>query len=779
MWPSTPPTERRHSRSLASIAVLLAASWGVGAGAAAAPAQVSLLALRLNGVEQDDVVPALRVGTALAILPQTWQALRLKPPAGAPMTHDGREYQPLTSIDGLLWRVDEPSQTLLIDAPAGAFAGGRMAGSPSLPSARSGVDAGGYANYDFQWQRSRRDGGGERDAQALIDLGGFNAEGALRSTALLRTAGAPRRFTRLDTTWTTDMPSQLASLRLGDAVSQAGAWGRALRFGGVQWATDFSVSPGFLSFPLPSIRGEAALPSTVDVYINNSQRLQGKVPAGPFDVADVPVVTGQGELRMVVRDLLGREQVVVVPYYASPTLLRPGLRASSFELGAAREDYGLASNRYGRMFASATERLGVSDRFTAEWRVEGLGRQVAAGAAGVWLAPAWGILNASGAMSSAPSGRGGMAAVGAQRQALDWSGSLQWRGSSRGFTQAGQAAATAARNEITAALGGQWGHSSLGLNVLQRGSWQGDRQRFVSVNTSHSVGPNGVLGLFAQRDLVSRTVTVALSLSLAVGARDSVGVAATQRRVPGRGREADTRLEWQRSTPDGEGVGYQVVADQGAASRATAQALWQTGHAVFNGALATVVGGSDARLGASGALAWLGESVFLSRRIDGSFAVVEVGDYPGVQVLLEQRPVARTDARGRAMVSGLRGHEINRIGVDAADLPHDAEVEALELQVTPPARSGVVLSMPVRRSRGASFRLIGADGGVLPHGTALQIEGQSRTFPVGFEGKAFVSGLGERTRLIARWSGRECSVWLELAGPPLDEMPELGTLTCL
>ena len=42
---------------------------------------------------------------------------------------------------------------------------------------------------------------------------------------------------------------QLASLRLGDSISGASGWGGAVRFGGVQWATNFSVQPDFVTFP--------------------------------------------------------------------------------------------------------------------------------------------------------------------------------------------------------------------------------------------------------------------------------------------------------------------------------------------------------------------------------------------------------------------------------------------------------------------------------------------------------------------------------------------------
>lgn len=267
-----------------------------------------------------------------------------------------------------------------------------------------------------------------------------------------------------------------------------------------------------------------------------------------------------------------------------------------------------------------------------------------------------------------------------------------------------------------------------------------------------------------------------MSLSHTLDDRSIATASATRSRDAGQAARYDS-VQLQRNLPDGPGLGYQVSAERGVFDRYTAQAAWQTERAVLSAGMARAGQNEEARAGASGGLAWLGDSVFLSRRIDGSFAVVEVADYPGVQLLHDNRPAARTDPRGRALVSGLRGYEANRISIDPADLPFDADVDALEALVTPPARSGVALRLGVERVRSASFRLVGSDGTVLPPGSALRIAGSSRSFPIGFDGKAFVSGLAGRTRVQARWPGHECSAWL----PDVDdrgEVPELGTVRC-
>lgn len=759
---------------------------------------VMLLAVRLNGVMQDDGARVLMSARGAALAESDWANLHLKAPATPALRHDGENYQLLDNLPGLRWNIETASQTLVIDAPASAFGATTVGMDETRTVAATADQWGGFANYDLAWQRSgSATVGGRRDwSHALIEAGTFGPLGSGRVSSLVRDDGTVPRWVRLDSTWTVDRPAQMESLRIGDGISKAGAWGRPMRFGGIQWATDFSTQPGFLSFPLPAMRGEAALPSTLDVYVNNSKRATSQLPAGPFELNDLPIVTGSGQVRVVVRDLLGREQVIVQPYYTSAELLRPGLHSFSYELGAVREDYGLRSNEYGRLMASATDRLGITDTFTRELRAELHGNQASAGATGMWQAASVGMFSASGVVSHSPSGKGAMLAGSFERRDANWSGSLQVRGATRDFVQMGQGDEGAPRVQATLAGGGVVGDVSVGASLVHQRGWDGSAQRLLTLNLARSVGSLGSLGLFLLRDLASGSTTAAISLSVLLDSRTSLSSTVTSNRnVDGDAsrRSGATTLQLQRSVAEERGLGYSIDAtvnrDQGDTQRLTAQAIYQTDRADFNVGLAQSrsrngstawATTTDAQASVSGGVAWLDNSVFLSRRIERSFAIVEVADYPDVQVLHDRHVVARTDANGRALVAGLRGYEANRIGVEAGDLPFDAEVEALEVDLTPPSRSGVVLRVPVRRSRSASLRLVDAKGVAIPAGSVISLVGRAQTFPVGMDGRSFVAGLAGSTPIRVRWPGGECGATLAIAAnaDSIDDVPELGTVSC-
>jgi outer membrane usher protein len=159
-------------------------------------------------------------------------------------------------------------------------------------------------------------------------------------------------------------------VRLGDGVTRGGLGGAPARFGGVQWATDFSLDPGFIFYPTPSLHGEAATPSTVDVYIDGALRARHDAEAGPFSISDAPVITGAGVAELVVTDVLGRQQRFAQPFYASAAMLRPGLSDYSLALGALRENFGSDSFSYGGWMVSALERRGMTRNLTLEARLD-------------------------------------------------------------------------------------------------------------------------------------------------------------------------------------------------------------------------------------------------------------------------------------------------------------------------------------------------------------------------------------------------------------------------
>lgn len=754
-------------------------------GSAAAPSQTTnkkasyrceaelLLAVRINGIARVTCEHIARLNNGrLAANAEALQHWRLRIPAVEPIPYEGEDYYPLDAIPELRYQLDEAAQELQLEIPPAAFLPSNFDIATGLQR-NPKVSPGGFFNYDLLTQQSTN----SQTSNGLLEAGIFNQRGVGTATFLWQNRGMPHDFTRLETAWTHDDPESISRFQLGDSISRAGTWGRAVRFGGLQWRSNFDTQPGFVTFPQPSAIGIAALPSTVDVYVNNTRRLSQEVQPGPFEISNVPVITGAGEVRLVVSDLLGRQQIITQPYYASQSLLREGLNDHSYEIGFARQDYGLFSNQYGQPFAVATHRHGVSDRFTRELRAEVLPNQQTAGLGGVYLWPSFGTAQAAFAVSHGPDGDGALFMAGVEQTSRSFFWSAQEQISSAGFTELSWVSGNV-RPRSTESLrlgfpiGDQGG--SLSLNHINQQYWGQPGNRIWSINYSRNLFREFYLLLYATRSVSGSNTsrTIGANISHYFGDRTSAS-AQFNRQNAGN----DRLLQVQKNLPDGPGFGYRLTAQEGLNQRQEADGSWQTNHGTYTAGVSQQSGNSSTRLGASGGVAFLGGSTFLSLRIDDSFAVVNAGGYPDIRVYYENRPAGTTDSRGLALIPHLRPYQQNRVSVEAEDLPIEAQTDRLELQLTPALRSGTYAEFPIKTVHGGTLVIVLEDGSFIPSGATVILLDQEEEYPVGLRGEVFLPQLAESNELLVTWKEHGCQIDIKLP-PDSPPLADLGKQIC-
>lgn len=690
-----------------------------------------------------------------------------------PKTTGGIKYYLLNSFDGLSYHIDEARQALQITLPPSAFQVTRFSatGQPLVEPTPSAPGA--YISYDASASSGNHGG---TNAAALIDLGLFNRWGQFDSTTLARHGGDATGTLRLDSTWTHDMPAKMASVRLGDAISGVSQWGRSVRFGGVQWASNFGTQPSLITFPMPTLEGSATMPSTVDVYVNNALRLRRSVPSGPFSIQDLPVITGKGEVRMVVRDALGREQTISEPFYASGGLLAPGLRDYSYDLGFVRRNYGLQSNEYGPPLLAATERRGLSDSFTGELHGEVTPDQQTLGAGGTWLVSTLGSFTASVAGSHGTTGHGALLGVGFQHQASQVSFGARSQWTTANFTELGNdPVGTLPRQNTTAYLSVSLSQQgSLGANYTYQDFTDRPDIALVGLSYNRSMGRLGYLGISALHFLGSQLGTVlGLTFTTVLGPRDSLSISGQSQ-----GGAHGGNVQYQRNVPVGNGVGYRLQAGLTPSDPSQIGVTAQNDVGTYSLQAASAGDMQDYRAGAQGSVVLMDGQLFASRHIDDSFAVVQVPGFAHVRVYADNQPVATTDARGYALVPSLRSYEDNPIRIEQADLPLDATIETLQLEAVPYRHSGVLLSFPVSRSRGALVTLTLPGHGMVPAGAEVTLQGSATVFPVGERGEVYLTGLVPINHLQVRWPQHSCVVNVPFP-KSTDPLPRLGPLSCI
>jgi outer membrane usher protein len=772
--------ERRWPIALLIVAMGFGA-WRVAAGPTGqmppedGPFRLRLLDLRVDSVCRDRVARLLQGPEGgLFASRETLAGWGLVVPPVAPLRHDGRNYYPVNALPDIEARVDETRQVLVLETTsAECFQPVTMSVSASDSPSPQPPPTGGFLNYDALYQ------GGDirRTARALLEMGLYNRWGTGTSTVLAHRTGEAREAVRLETAWRHDWPGRMQTLVLGDTRSRTGSWGRSVRYGGIQWGTNFDTHPGYISQPLPRISGEATVPSTVELYTNNMQRLQGELPPGPFTLQEIPAVTGVNEVRLVMEDVLGRERTIRQPFYLGRSLLKAGLHDFTYEAGAIRQDYSRRSNEYGRAFASATHRLGLSRRLTGEVRAELLKDQRTLGLSGAWLPAHWlGVVNGAVAASSGETGEGMLFSAGMDRQGRRWSYGVRATWSDRDFRQLGlQPGRPAPARVVTASAGGRLAARlslSLTYSELARRDWPDNRL----VNASLSTRLGGKLALRASLlyDLEQREEVASLTLSLPLGNRTSVSASHRQEE-----RGHRSRVQVQRNPPRGSGMGYRFSSEVASAGRDRHLAQLDARTAIGSYRIQAERFGeaNRYRLNARGGIAFLGGRAHVSRTVDESFGVVRVGAYPGVRVYHENHLIDRTDENGEAFIPEMRAYERNRIRIAADDLPLEAGIEKLETVAVPGYRQGALVRFAAEPTQGALITIQRGDGRPLPAGATVRVVGADESFPVARKGQAWVTGLEKVTPLEARWDGHRCTFEVTLPEDP-GPVPRLGPVTC-
>ncbi len=709
--------------------------------------RVVVLSVRLNGFPAagmpEEGIILREQGGYLFVKRTDLALLRLRLPPRSSLEKDGSGYVALDTIPALSYRVVPETQVLEITAAPEAFEATRqMEATRSLN--RQLTSTGAFLNYnlDAEWIGRLRMGG-------QIETGVFGEWGILTST-FTRSGLSNAGLQRLQTSLVHDFPSRRESFRLGDSVATPGVWGIATNFAGVHWGTDFSTQPDFVTFPVPVLRGDATSPSTADMYVNGTLRQSAQVPAGPFELVNPPLISGPGQITLIVRDALGREVVTTQSYFATPLLLAPGVSDYSVDSGWVRRSLGGLGNGYATLFGAATYRRGLTDRFTVEARAEIAGAQRTMGVSATFR-PVGGVVITNGIAASEGGGPAGMLGLtSVEWQTRKFAVGVQGQRATEGFRQLGfgnEIVPTRRRSSAFASFSPFTGDHLTASFLQQDGS---AAISTISATDSINLGSRTLLSSSFSRILSGRPASsLLIALDYQIDDRTLLSPSVTE----GSGRQEE-QVRLQRNLPLGTGMGYEVAAGN---DRQEAELDLRNRYGTYEVDAGHGEGSGAFRAGVQGAVALLGGKLIETRSIDDGFAVVKVGHFKGVHVLADNQPVAVTDGNGEAVVPRLLSFQPNRISIDANDLPMDAAVGEVELIVRPGRRRGVRVAFPVSDARGILVFLSDEKGAAVPSGAVARLKGAEENFPVAMEGAVYVTGIaGGPARLEVRWAAGRC-----------------------
>jgi outer membrane usher protein len=708
-------------RWLISLATGIAAACALGATARAEP---MIAAVTLNGVDTGAVVSFERsAGGRLAAPRRDLRRIGLQL---APAVREADVPTSLSDVAGLRYRIDEASQTVELDADADLLAHHDLGPAQTQVARPDRSIWGAAVDYAVNLEGSRASGG----LQARV----FGPLGTLTHSFVVNGAGG-RNVQRLDTSFTAENFERSLVFTAGDFVSNSAA----VRAGGVRISTEPDLRPDLFAPPMVELSGQAATPSTVELYVDGVKRYSGAAAPGRFTARTTPTVNSRGEATLVVTDALGRQTTTTRAFYSASTLLRPGVTAFSLDAGALREGYAGPDDHYGAAFGAVALRRGISDATTLDGRAV-ISRQVRGAGIGVTSAVGRAALISASVDGSEARGRSG--------------GQLRLAASSDGLAY-GVWASLEHRTAGFAELGRDDAFDRDGTELQVGGRLRLERWGEISTTYAYESGRSGRYSL-ASAAWSKSLRGLHLYANVTAAARRYGGVGATlgfTAPFEGGGGLAMASVD----TRDGGRLDVQAAKAAeigGWGWRAASDTILDSGRARLEGevrrltpageAAVGVVAdakGADLRAYAAGSLIWIDGRPRATAHSGEGLTLIETGE-PNVELLVENRAVGRTGRDGKLLAVNLPAAAASRIEINAASVPLEAEIERAEATVRPPRGGAARVLLPIRRPRNLQLQVVDESGRPLRVGVPVWMNGEAQGL-VGFDGWIFLRNISD------------------------------------
>lgn len=745
--------------------------------------QRAYLELFVNDVSRDTVLVYLRGAETpddALVAVDDLEKGGLRGLRGTRELHDGREYVSLRSLaPEIEFRFDPQALAVRIVAQPGLLEATAIDLRPVVrpPGMVLHRDTSAFLNYSVTADgHGTLSGAGEVGASFRGNLG-FTGFSVLPDHSVVRGLSY----------FLVDDPGEMRRVQVGDAIGLSSELGGTAQLSGISVTREFSLDPYFVRQPLPKLSGAILTPSTLDVYMNGVLLRQQQIAPGPFEVRNLPVGSGVGQVSYVVRDAFGRTQEFASPYYSASGVLADGISEYGYHLGFRRIGFGEESLHYGPPELLARHRFGIGDKITLGYRFESALQRsdgtslLASGGPTFALALPVGELDLDAAASAdgATTGAAGALSYTVFTRRLSVGASV--RGMTPGYSNL---ATPAAADRPLLQLRGAVGAPLLPrVNVVLEGQ----------LNSMRDTGLSSALTVRSDVH-ISNTLSLSLSASRlrspGVGPEwlafatlmYSFGSSTTGDLGGSAGSHAGTATAGvQKSLPLGEGWGYQLRStfDRDQPTSGLGQVQYQGPYGSYVASYDRIGGGDGATATAAGSLVLVGGNWMASRPVQEGFALIQVPGLEGVRGFLNNQEIGRTDGGGNLLIPALQPYYGNRLRIGDADIPIDYQIGAIEKVVATTARGGALVSFDVQRVTSVKGLIrVELDGRTtVPAFGELTLDARLKS-PLGAEGQFWFGNLGAGAH-AAEVEFREGTCRFALTVPnDAGASVNLGTISC-
>lgn len=655
-----------------------------------------------------------------------------------------------------------------------------------------------FMNYQFSTQQGRRNQAGAVNNHDVYLNSGLNL-GAwrLRSNNTFRSdAKDESRWSRAYTYLQRDLPGTLSQLTLGETFTPGEVF-RSVPIRGIQIASDMSMLPDSQQNYAPTVRGVAQTRAKLEIRQNGFPVYSTYVSAGPYEINDLTLASGSGELEIILTEADGQVRRFTQNYATLSNLLREGIWRYSASVGRYNAPFDAVDDS---MLWQGTLATGTPWGSTLYGGLMG-NEFYQAGTLGISKSlGSFGALSFDLTRSSAqtdPNDNGhtaqGMSYSVKYGKSFKTRTNLRFAGyrySTEGYRDFSEAVRERSadqhfrgsrRSLLEASVFQDIGrYSSLSLTFSQENYWQtADSQRQFQFNVSSRFNTVSY-SLYASQSLnddafnerqfglsVSMPLEFGRSTTATYDVRQNSGLLNHRASLSGQGK--NSLINYRASVSNNE--------------RHQQNAELSVGYlAPFASLGAGITQGSDYNnlsLNASGALLLHADGLEAGPYLGETSGLIHVPDTADVGLLNSSS--AKTNSRGYALIPYLQPFRVNRVILATDQLDPGVEIENGVTQVVPRRGAVVKASFPVRRVQKVLLNTRDSGGTALPFGAQVSnAEGEILGI-VGQAGQLVLSTAEGQQTVIARWgntSPQQCQLQFDTRKLPLVQGYRVQDLMC-
>lgn len=618
-----------------------------------------------------------------------------------------------------------------------------------------------YSNHEYLLS-------GSADMTVNTSIGNFYSNIVYRGNQSTISGGQP--WVRLSSSWQYFDPNRVQSYTLGDFTSNTTSWGTSVRLAGFQWSSAYAQRSDIITTALPEFSGSAALPSSLDLYVNQQKIYSGLIPSGPFNLLSLPSISG-GKVTLVAKDVTGQETTLEKTYYSSSKILAQGVNQFSVDVGVPRYNATSESYNYDTnvLFAAGSTRYGLTPTLTLNAGAELSSDQLINLGIGVNKNVLQrGIISANYAVSQYDNYIGSMLSVDLETRLFqNMILNISLENTYKSYYNLGRVSDARYKKTVSTKLNSfdsdvntitaqQVFRAGLTYNFSQSINTyinynqvidENSKYKQVTLGTSFNLHPNWSVLITGYQDLVQRqshglfaslrftpasTSRIPVSINSSTGLENEI----TTNKIEVTGTGNSNRIGW------GGYVTQNSLDNQSSSLFINAINNYNyisARYSQYNQIKQT-------SLSSSGALVWASKRFFAANKIGDGFAIVNNAG-PQTKIINGGVTLGETDAKGRFLISNLVPYQINNIYANPENLPLDWNLSSTEKSIITGYKQGVEIDFEAKKSFSAIIKIVDKNNEPIKPGYSAILNQQGQEI-VGYDGEIFLPGLQKNNALV-------------------------------